>query len=161
MAYRASKKVVAGVENSIKAKPEEFQQAVSDFQRGVQDFHNKDYRNLASSAMSATADLTGTATPGPETGISNRVREFSEGARPGGVPRKESRAQLPRQRHQWRKHQKERQLPRLHLNQAYPLGRRKQLRPLAKIYNPISTKGYETSSTRRTSITDCRLFPKR
>src|SRR6202521_1639246 len=82
VAYKQRKKVVAGVENSIKAKPDEFQQAVSDFQRGVQDFHNKDYRNLVSSAGSTTADIMGVT--GDPVGIAARAREFSEGARPGG-----------------------------------------------------------------------------
>jgi hypothetical protein len=81
--YRAARAVVNGLENTIKAPAEKYKQATEDFQRGVQEMQNKDYRNLASSAASTAADIMGATAPG--TGfITDRAREFSEGARPGG-----------------------------------------------------------------------------
>jgi hypothetical protein len=78
-AWRTAKSLVDSVKNAMDAKkPEEFSQAKSDVQRAVQDFHNRDYRNLAADAGSVAGD----AIPVPVVG--NAVRNISEGTRPGG-----------------------------------------------------------------------------
>lgn len=82
-AYRAARTVVGGVESAIKAPAEKYQQAKQDFQRATQDFQNKDYRNLASDAASTATDVMGAVSPGTSM-VTDRAREFSEGARPGG-----------------------------------------------------------------------------
>jgi hypothetical protein len=82
-AYRASRFVIDGIENTIKAPAEKYHQAKDDFTRGVQDLYNKDYRNLASDAASTTSDIAGATTPGMSF-VTDRAREFSEGARKGG-----------------------------------------------------------------------------
>ena len=81
-AYRASRAVVNGVENAIKAKPDEYNQATQDFLRTVQDFQNKKYGNAALSTASTAADLMG-LTPGGEL-AGQKVRQLSESAKPGG-----------------------------------------------------------------------------
>lgn len=76
-AYRIAKNLVATVDNAVKSTPEQYKQAAADVSRAVQEFHDKDYRNAISSAVSAAAG-TGVI-PGGQG-----VRELSEGARPGG-----------------------------------------------------------------------------
>lgn len=83
--YRAAKSVVDSVKNAMTAtKPEEFEQAKQDVQRAVTDFHNRDYRNLASSAGSVAGDVISGAGGPVASQVGNRVRSISEGARPGG-----------------------------------------------------------------------------
>jgi hypothetical protein len=65
-------------------KPEEFDQAKQDVQQAVTDFHNKDYRNLASSAGSVAGDVISGAGGPLASQVGNRIRSISEGARPGG-----------------------------------------------------------------------------
>jgi hypothetical protein len=78
-AWRTAKSLVDSVKNAMDAKkPNEFSQAKGDVQRAVQDFHNRDYRNLAADAGSVVGD----AIPVPVVG--NTVRNISEGTRPGG-----------------------------------------------------------------------------
>ena len=83
VAYRSAKALVDGIENTIKAPAKNYGQAKQDFQRGLQDFASKDYRNLASDAASMSADMAGAVSPGTSM-ITDRARQFSEGARPGG-----------------------------------------------------------------------------
>ena len=81
-AYRVAKQLVDSAEATFKAPAKSFQQAKEDFVRGVLDFHNKDYRNSLSDAASVTGDMINVVQPG--LGLGTRVRDLSEGARPGG-----------------------------------------------------------------------------
>ena len=83
VAYRAARTLVDGVENVIKAPAKNYQQAKADFARGVQDFANRDWRNVASDVVSTASDLSDVVPTGIPT-IPGRTRELSEGARPGG-----------------------------------------------------------------------------
>ena len=76
-AYRMAKNLVAAAENTIKSTPAQYKQTVADFQRLADDFHNKDYRNALSSAVSAGSDVG--MIPG-----GNDTRELAEGVRPSG-----------------------------------------------------------------------------
>lgn len=78
-AYRTAKNIVNSVETAVKSAPGEYKQAASNVVRAVQDFHNKDYRNALSDAVSAGTVLTPTIVPGGAA-----TRELAEGARPGG-----------------------------------------------------------------------------
>ena len=64
--------------------PGEFAQAKQDIQRAVQDFHNGDMWNLASSAGSVAGDVVSGAGGPVASQIGNRVRSISRGARAGG-----------------------------------------------------------------------------
>jgi hypothetical protein len=79
--YRAAKGLVDNAENLTKGTKVNFNQAVSDFQKGVNDFGKKDYRNFASDMASTSADMMSATTANP---IAPRLRELSEGARPQG-----------------------------------------------------------------------------
>jgi len=81
--YRAAKGIVAAAGGMIKSEVDKYPQAVRDFQRGVQDFQNKDWSNLPSDAVSTGADVAGAVSP-QMSGPAQGVRELSEGARPGG-----------------------------------------------------------------------------
>src|SRR6202789_4090389 len=81
--YRAGRTVVGSVQSIIKAPRENYQLAKKDFVRAVQDFHKKDYRNLGSDVMSLSSDMAGMNPANPRE-LSGRMRELSEGARPGG-----------------------------------------------------------------------------
>jgi hypothetical protein len=76
-AYRTAKNIVSSVDNAVKSTPAQYKQAAADVQRAVQDFHNEDYRNALSDAVSAGAGVG--VVPGGQA-----TRELSEGARPGG-----------------------------------------------------------------------------
>jgi hypothetical protein len=85
VAWRAAKSLVDSVKNAMDAKkPDEFAKAKADVQRTVQDFHNRDYRNLAADAGSVAGDVV-SAGGTPIAGlVGNDVRNVSEGTRPGG-----------------------------------------------------------------------------
>jgi hypothetical protein len=83
VAYRSARSLVDGIENTIKAPAKNYQQFKTDFQRGVQDFHNSDYHNVASDAASTASDIAGAVSPGTSM-VTDRARQFSEGARTGG-----------------------------------------------------------------------------
>ena len=65
----------------VKAGPDSYTNALSDFKRMHEEFANKDYRNAASSAASLATDAAHIADPTLGT---NEARELTEGARPGG-----------------------------------------------------------------------------
>lgn len=81
-AYRMAKGLMEGAERVVKSTPGEFKQAATDYKRLVDDWHNKDYRNAISSAVSTGSHILG-AQPGMGQ-IASEIREDSEGARPGG-----------------------------------------------------------------------------
>lgn len=85
-AYRLAKGMVDSAETMFTGKgtKKNYEQLKQDVVRAAQDYHNHDYRNLASDLVSGTADLGGTITPGSGTSAAERARELSEGARPGG-----------------------------------------------------------------------------
>ncbi|HEV3482296.1 MAG TPA: hypothetical protein VGR97_08205 [Candidatus Acidoferrales bacterium] len=80
--YRAAKNLVTSAENVVKQTGDKYTQAIQDFARTAQDYHNKDYRNLASDVGSVSSDVMGME-PGMDI-PAQRARELSEGARPGG-----------------------------------------------------------------------------
>jgi hypothetical protein len=82
-AYRMAKGIVNAAENVIKATPENYKQAVADYNRTVSEFHNGDYRNALSSAVNTGMDASKIVNP-LSSGQANDVKALSEGARPGG-----------------------------------------------------------------------------
>lgn len=82
-AYRRAKGLIDSAQKVVTAGPAEFKQAAADYKRLVDDWHNKDYRNAISSAVSTGSDIVGITQPGMGQ-IAHEVREDSEGARPGG-----------------------------------------------------------------------------
>jgi len=82
-AWRVAKSVVTSADSLMRAAAAEYPQAIQDFHRTIQDFHNGDYRNAASSAVSAATDAAGIINP-TLVPLAQSTRELSEGARPGG-----------------------------------------------------------------------------
>lgn len=80
--YRSAKGIVDSVENLVKHPTGMYESAAQDFKRAIDDFHKKDWRNLASDVVSSGADLA--ATTGVMPAGASQARELSEGARPGG-----------------------------------------------------------------------------
>lgn len=78
-AYRAAKAVTEAADRMVKAVPGEYQQAVADFKKASDEFHNKDYRNAAASAGSGFSGIMSIADPLAPSG-----RELTEGTRKGG-----------------------------------------------------------------------------
>lgn len=84
-AWRAAKSLVDSVKNAMDAKkPDEFSKAKSDVQKAVQDFHNRDYRNLAADAGSVAGDVVSAGGTPVSSLVGTDVRNVSEGTRPGG-----------------------------------------------------------------------------
>jgi hypothetical protein len=83
IAYRQAKGVMASIKGAMSSSGTKFVQAVQDVKSAADQFHRGDYRNAASSAVSAATDAAGLLDP-MTSGISSGVRELSEGARPGG-----------------------------------------------------------------------------
>lgn len=81
-AYRMAKGLVDSAQKVVSSGPAEFKQAAADYKRLVDDWHNKDYRNAISSAVSTGSHVLGMQ-PGMGELASN-IREDSEGMRPGG-----------------------------------------------------------------------------
>jgi hypothetical protein len=83
VAYRAANKVVESAESLVKSKKENFHQAAADFARTAQDLHSGQWRQGLSDAASTVGDIAA-LNPTNAPGTGERIREVSEGARPGG-----------------------------------------------------------------------------
>jgi len=83
VAYRAAQKIVSSTQDMVKAKKETFEQAKTDFAKSAIDLHNGNWRQGLSDAASTGGDLL-SLNPATPSGVGERVRELSEGARPGG-----------------------------------------------------------------------------
>ncbi len=82
VAYRAGRGVVNGVENAVKAKPAQFQQAVQDAQNAIQEFHGGNYRSAAADFASTGADVNDMA--GNPLTQATRARAIAQGTKQGG-----------------------------------------------------------------------------
>jgi hypothetical protein len=80
VAYRLAKNVVQATENTIKAKPAEFQQAKQDLANAIGEFHAGHYRNAIADAASTSADALGLTEP---AGVGERTRELAQGTKKG------------------------------------------------------------------------------
>jgi hypothetical protein len=82
-AYRAANKVVESAQNLVESKKENFHQAATDFVRTAQDLHSGQWRQGLSDAGSTVGDLAA-LNPTTAPGTGERIKEVSEGSRPGG-----------------------------------------------------------------------------
>jgi hypothetical protein len=82
-AYRAAKTLIDQVQQTLKAKPEAFQQAKQDLVQAVSDFHDKKYQNALGSGVSLLGDLA-TLNPSNPSGVGERVQSLGQGMREGG-----------------------------------------------------------------------------
>ena len=82
-AYRAANKVVESAQNLVESKKENFHQAATDFVRTAQDLHSGQWRQGLSDAGSTVGDIAA-LDPTTAPGTGERIKEVSEGARPGG-----------------------------------------------------------------------------